>query len=109
MSNDPDVQKLLHVCCFNVRGLIHNSTYLKDLLRNVDIIAISEHWLHDYNLNSFNSLHCDFKLLATAPPREEDPVFCVPRLIRGHGGVALGWRTLLDHLISPVPSICSAC
>ena len=50
MSNDPDVQNLLHVCCFNVRGLI---TYLKDLLRNIDIIAISKHWLHDYNLNSF--------------------------------------------------------
>ena len=32
---------------FNVRGILHNATYLRDLLKKN---GISEHWLHDYNL-----------------------------------------------------------
>ena len=96
---------LLKLCCFNVRGLTSNSHYIEKLLRDCDVIALSEHWLHDYNLNLIHKLNKDFKFFPMASPREEDPVYCVPRLIRGHGGVALGWRTSLDQFVSPLPFV----
>ena len=40
----------LNLCCLNARGLISNCHYIDDLLSrfDLDLIAISEHWLHDY-------------------------------------------------------------
>ena len=40
----------LRLICLNVRGLLSNSDYVHQLLRDCDICAISEHWLHHYNL-----------------------------------------------------------
>ena len=45
------------------------------------------------------NFHSDFKFIATSPPHQEDTIFCLPRHIRGHGGVALGWRSTLDKFI----------
>ena len=85
----------------NAHGLISNCHYNSDLLSlfDLDLIAISEHWLHDYDL---------FEFIAVPSPCEEDNVYCVPRLIRGHGGVALGWRVTLDERVSSVPIISSS-
>ena len=79
------------------------------LLNDFDIkfIAISEHWLHDYNLYRIQQISDEYTILAKSPPQQEDPVYCVPRLIRGHGGVALGWHKSLDRFISPLPSVSS--
>ena len=96
--SNSDSNSLLRVCCFNVRGLSHNVPFILDLLNRVDVIAISEHWLHEYSLDTIHNLSKNF---ATAPSLVEDSVFCVPRLVRGHGGVALGWHTSLDHMVSP--------
>ena len=32
---------------------------------------------------------------------------CVPRLIKGHGGVALGWHSTLDDYVSLIPFVSS--
>ena len=57
---------LLRLCYLNVRGLISNSHYVQNLLSDfaVDVIAISEHWLHDYNLKIIHQLNNDFKFFA---------------------------------------------
>ena len=46
--------------------------------------------------------------MAVPSPKEEDTVYCVPRLIRDHGGVALGWRSVLDTFVSPIPFVSSS-
>ena len=46
-----------------------------------------------------------YKFVAESAPKEEDTVNCVPGLIRGHGGVALGWRSELDGFVSPITSV----
>ena len=103
------VSDSLNLCCLNVRGLKSNQHYIRWLLSNLslDIFAISEHWLHDFDLHLFSSLHNDYKLIANSSPRQEDPIICTPRLIRGQGGVAIGWHKRLDHLVSPSPIISS--
>ena len=107
--NIPNEYALLNLCCFNVRVIVSNSPYLVSLLNDFDIkfIAISEHWLHDYNLNRIQQISDEYTILAKSPPQQEDPVYCVPRLIRGHRGVALGWHKSLDRLISPLPFVSS--
>ena len=90
--------------CFNSHGLISSSHYIQHILNhhNLDFLAISKHWLHEYNLNVIHQLSNDCKFVAESAPKEEGNVYCVPRLIRGYGGVALGWRSELDGFVSPI-------
>ena len=94
----------------NSRGLMSNWYYIQHILHhhNFDFFAISEHWLHDYNLNVIHQLSGGYKFVAVPSPKEEDSVYCVPRLIRGHGGVALGWRSELDAFVSRIPFVSSS-
>ena len=95
----------LRLACLNVRGLFTNSDYVKMLLNDLDILAISEHWLHNYNLAQLQNLCCDFSFVANSSPQEEDSIYCVPKLVRGHGGVALGWHSSLDRFITTLPFV----
>ena len=55
-----------------------------------------------------HQLSNDYKFVAESAPKEEVTVYCVPRLIRGHGGVALGWRSELDGFVSPISSVATS-
>ena len=105
-----DYPASLRFSCFNSRGLISSWHYVQHILSHysLDFLAISEHWLHQYNLSVIHQLSNDYKFIAVAAPEEEDTVFCVPRLIRGHGGVALGWRSESDGFVSPITSIATS-
>ena len=89
----------LRVGCLNIRGLKVNTYYTHQLLNQHDIFAISEHWLQIYELQSLQALHPDFNFLSSAPPAEEDDLYCRPRYLRGHGRVAITWRkSLIQHV-----------
>ena len=85
----------LRIGCLNLRGVKSNRIYLHNLLDKLDICAVSEHWLHSYELHLLQALHDEFYVFAACPAEVEDSVHCVPRLIRGAGGVALFWRKSL--------------
>ena len=97
----------LKLCCLNVRGLSSNLCYINHLLDHFspDVIALSELWLHDYNLHSIHQINSNYKFIAACPPHQEHPHYCTPLLLRGHGGVAIGWHSHIDHLLSPTPII----
>ena len=99
----------LNICCLNTRGTKSSLHFVHWLLSNLslDLLAISDHWLHDIDHHMFSSLHKDFKFIVASPPCQEHPIICAPRNIRGHGGVALGWNHRIDHLVSPIPFISS--
>ena len=105
-----DYSTSLSFGCFNSRGLISSLHYIQHILNHhsLDFLAISEHWLHEYNLNVIHQLSNDYKFVAESAPKEENNVYCVPRLIRGHGGVALGWRSELDGFVSPITSVATS-
>ncbi len=86
----------IRVGCFNVRGIKTNTNYTCKLLSELDVCAISEHWLHNYDLHQLQSLHKDFNAFSTCSPTEEDTITCTPRFIRGSGGVSILWRRSLD-------------
>ena len=97
---------MLSQCSWTISS---NHQYLELLLNHhsPDLIAISELWLQDYNIQKIQELHPDYRFLAECPPRQEHPLFCTPQLLRGHGGVAIGWNSRLDHLIKPTPIVSS--
>ena len=64
-----------------------NADYINILHKRLHIMAISEHWLHYYELNRLGNLNRNFRFHSLSSATEEDPVFCRPRNIRGHGGV----------------------
>ncbi len=75
-----------------MRRLKSNAYFTHHLLDQLDIVGLSEHWLHSYEAKQLLDLHPDFNFHAAFAPTEEDPLFCRPRYLRGHGGVAIAWR-----------------
>ena len=77
------------------------------LLKQLDICAISEHWLYQFENAQFHQLHKDFSAHSTSPRTKEDTLRCTPRYIRGHGGVAIVWRKSLNPYIRKLTTIAS--
>ena len=63
---------------------------------DLDILAISEHWLHSYDLHLLGLIHTNFNYIASSLHSQEDSLTCAPRLKRGCGGVAILWRKAID-------------
>ena len=88
-SNNMVEVNQLKVACWNVRGYLSATPYLRKLLSQVDVLAISEHWLHSNRLNILNDIsdtHCVFARSSVHSSAE----FFGSR--RGQGGVAIFWR-----------------
>ena len=87
----------------NIRGFKSNHNYLHKLLDDLDVCAVSEHWLHSFNMHLLNKHHVDYNVYASPQSHiadEIDSVRLIPRYIRGNGGVAIFWRKSIDHLVS---------
>lgn len=91
----------LTVACFNVRGIMPSTCYLSDLLQkhDIDICAISEHWLFEDNLDYMNSICKDYTSVGKCD-NSADP-YSIPR--RGKGGVAFIYKEHLDSSIHVLP------
>ena len=80
----------------NVRVIILKNDYVLD---DLDILAISEHWLYSYDLHLLGLSHTSFNYTASSPQSQEDSLTCAPRLTRGFGGVALLWHKSLNNQV----------
>ena len=79
----------LKIACWNVRGYLSSIPYIRKLLTDVDVLAISEHWLHRNKLNILHEIsdtHYVFGRASNLSPADSYG------LGRGQGGVALFWR-----------------
>ena len=70
------------------------------MLADHDLFAISEHWLHGYDLHLLSSLSPKFLCVSSSTPSPEDPVLCRPHFLRGHGGVAILYKKSLQCIAS---------
>ena len=57
-------------------------------------------------MKTIHQLSDNYKFVAV-PSAHEDQLHCMPRLIKGHGGVAIGLRSSLDDYLSPLPFVSS--
>ena len=81
--------KTLKIACWNSRGLSAAVPCLREILGNNDIVAVSEHWLHNNRLNLLNEIHDGFYSFGRASSASSEETY---GRSRGQGGVCLFWR-----------------
>ena len=93
--------KPLRIACWNSRGFSAATPYLRELLANHDILAVSEHWLHANRLNKLSEVDDNFNVIGRScrHARAEDY-----GSRRGQGGVCIFWRKDLTF-ISPIKTL----
>ena len=94
-------KKHLRIANWNSRGLSAAIPYLREILANNDIVAISEHWLHRNQLYKLNEVDSDFFCIGKSSRLASEEYFGVRR---GSGGVAIYWRKNMSG-VSPLLSI----
>ena len=94
-------KKEISIVSWNSRGLVTSLPYLHDLMKNNDIISLSEHWLHSNKLNTLADISNDFNMIARASKYSDASTLGYKR---GQGGVALLWRKSLGG-ISPITTL----
>ena len=56
----------LRIACWNCSGIYGNYFYARDLLKNTDILALSEHWLYNDELSFLDGLDDQFCYYASS-------------------------------------------
>ena len=90
--------------CWNARGIMPGALYADHILtkNNIDILAISEHWLFPNSLKFLSSINVHYDYSGASDedlchPSTGSGIYC-----RGKGGVALLWHKRLSHCIRNV-------
>ena len=78
----------LRIACWNCSGIYGNYFYARDLLKNTDILALSEHWLYNDELSFLDGLDDKFCYYASSSRLNDN----TRRWKCGQGGVGLLWR-----------------
>ena len=78
----------LKITCWNCSGIYSNFIYARNLLKKTDLLALSEHWLYNNELNFLDGLDDQFCYYASSSKLNDN----IRRWRRGQGGVALLWR-----------------
>jgi len=100
-SNTPATQnefKDLRILTFNCKNILTCGPFFNDILKNMDICLIQEHWLFNCQLHLLNELHEDLIGIGKSVD-DNDPIQPV-NMPRGHGGVAIIWKKELDSLVN---------
>ena len=80
----------LNFGCWSCGEVYENFIYVKSLLRTLDVLALSEHWLYEDELTFLDSLDINFDVFSCSSSVNNT----LERLRRGHGGVALYFKKL---------------
>ena len=94
--------RLLRLTAYNSRGLTAATKYICELLRESDILALSEHHLYETQLHKLQELDQNFCMYGKSSS-VLDPKMCGK--LPGHGGVALMWRKSMSCCIKPVKDL----
>ena len=82
----------LNIACWNCRGLSASIPFLRTLLKENDVVCVSEHWLHNNCLSQLDEVSLDFQNFGKSSRVSSEESF---GLRSGQGGVAIFWRNSL--------------
>ena len=80
----------LKIACWNSRGYTTAIPYLKKLVKDNDVVAIAEHWLHENRLSLLGEIDKDISYCGRSSKFSRAENYGSRR---GQGGVALLWKT----------------
>ena len=78
----------LSICAWNMRGFDISIPYLRVLLRQFNIVCISEHWLYNNQHCRFDGISSDTDFICRSSNLSTAENY---GLGRGQGGVAIMW------------------
>ena len=81
--------KQLNLVCWNSRGFNTAVPYLRKLVNENDVVAVSEHWLHQNRLSKLNEISDEIFTCGRSSKFAQADHFGTKR---GQGGVALLWK-----------------
>ena len=86
----------LQVATFNVQNINANVLAVQDVLKNVDILAVQEHWLFNFEQQKLYDIDKNFTFAA----KSVDDIDTISpfQKPRGYGGVAVFWRKISRSL-----------
>ena len=92
-----DCNTNIKIACLNARGIMASSNYISKVLHmhNIDIMAVSEHWLFPQSLSFLSSMCNDYVGWGVCS-KELDPATSHHR---GKGGLAFLFKKSLKHVI----------
>ena len=79
----------IRIACWNSRGSSSAVPYLRHLCELSDIVAISEHWLHEKKLKFFEEISANFMYCARSSKFASAENYGTKR---GQGGVSILWN-----------------
>ena len=91
----------LQVATFNVQNINANVLAVQDVLKNVDILAVQEHWLFNFEQQKLYDIDKNFTFAAKSV--DDNDTISPFQKPRGYGGVAVFWRKSLDRYIKLLP------
>ena len=86
----------LKIVCWNSRGFAGAVPYLRKLIRDNDIIAVAEHWLHENKLSKLGEISNEVLFCARSSKFSTAENYGTKR---GQGGVALFWKKSLGGVL----------
>ncbi len=89
----------ISVATLNVDGIRSNSTYLQHIVNQSTITCIQEHWLHNYEKHTIQSIVPNTSYTIKCYD-DDNPISNIQRT-RGMAGVAI-WSKDVDHLVKPL-------
>ncbi|CAG2197890.1 unnamed protein product [Mytilus edulis] len=82
----------------NVQNVKSNALYIKNLLRDVHVLCIQEHWLFNAEKKIIAEITENSGYIAKSVDDNDDPDFNVS-MKRGYGGVAIIWKKEINENI----------
>ena len=104
MSDTNKNSKPLRCIAWNSRGMNAAKPYLNTLLKDNDIVVISEHQLFHEEIYKLKEI-CDvsdFQVYVKAKPK---PILNTTRYTPGNCGIAIAWRKSLKYKVTPLKDI----
>lgn len=91
----------LSIASFNVKDVCANILAVQEVLKGVDLLAIQEHWLFNFEQQKLHNI--DTKFVAAAKSVDDDNLVSPFQKPRGYGGVAFLWKKSIDNNITLLP------
>ena len=88
----PYMNRSLKITTYNARGLNLSIPYIRLLVKEFDVVCLSEHWLHKNRQSKLDELGVDIDFCARSSRFSDSDNYGVQR---GQGGVAIIWKKSL--------------
>ena len=97
MTNLKETKRKLKIGTLNVQNIRANAAFIQDIMKDIDILLIQEHWLFKFEENEIEKLLPNIDFCARYIV-EDSPINHTER-INGYGGILTIWNEDLTTLI----------